>query len=69
MAQITYTVPLQPVERTQEIMQAIASHFVAWSQNYNASLISIVRNGSDVEYTFSNPLPQAELRAIRALVT
>lgn len=69
MAQITYTVPLQPIERTETIMQAIATHFVSWAQNYNASLISIVRNGPNVEYTFSNPLPQAELRAIRAEVT
>lgn len=68
MAQITYTVPLQPIERTETIMAAIAGHFVVWAQNYNASLVSIVRVGPNVEYTFSNPLPQEELRAIRAMI-
>lgn len=69
MAQTTYTVPLQPLDRTQEIMQAVASHFVAWAQNYNASLQKIERVGPNVEYTFSNPLPQSELRAIRAEIS
>lgn len=69
MANTTYSVPVTPVDRLAEVMCAVANHMQAWNQAHNAALVSIVRNGANVDFTFSNPLPAAELRAIRAVVT
>jgi hypothetical protein len=65
VAQITYTVPLLPFERTEAIMSGVIGHMREWAAQHNASLMSIVRNGPNVEYTFSNPVPAVELAAIR----
>lgn len=65
MANTPYVVPLTPIGRTQAILSGVANHAVSWSQKYNATLVSIVNDGTNVTYTFSNPLPQAEIDAIR----
>lgn len=65
MAQTTYSVPVQPPDRVLEAMIAVFSHLVAWKQVHNIDFVSCVRNGPNLDVTFSDPVPQAERQAIR----
>lgn len=64
MAQTTYTVAFLPIERTEAICSAIIGQLGAWAELFDVHFVSIVKVGDNIEYTFTNPLPQAETDSI-----
>jgi len=65
MAQTTYSIPVQPTDRAIAVACAVFNHLVAWKQLYNIDFISAVRNGANIDWTFSDAIPQPELSVIR----
>lgn len=65
MAQTTYSFPVSPSDRTVEAMVAVFYHLQAWKQIYNVDFVSCIRNGANVDLTFSDPIPLAERLAIK----
>lgn len=61
----TYSFPVQPPDRAVEAMVAVFNHLVAWKTNYDIDFVSCVRNGANLDVTFSGPVPKAERDAIK----
>lgn len=66
MANTTYQLPVNNPERVVEAMCGVFQHLIGWKQNYNIDFVSCVRNGPNLDVTFSDPIPLAERQAIRA---
>lgn len=65
MAQTTYSIPVNNPPRVVEAMCAVFQHLVGWKIAYNIDFVSAIRNGPNLDVTFSDPVPQAEILAIK----
>jgi hypothetical protein len=65
MANTTYSFPVSPADRAVEAMVAVFTHLTAWKQRYNIDFVSCVRNGANLDVTFSDPVPKAERDAVK----
>jgi hypothetical protein len=63
--QTTYSFPVQPADRAVEAMCGVFLHLICWKQLYGIDFISCIRNGANLDVTFSDPIPKAERDAIR----
>ena len=68
MANTTYSIPLNQPARVAEAMAAVFLHLVEWKRRFNIDFVSCVRNGANLDVTFSDPVPQAEREHIRMTV-
>jgi hypothetical protein len=68
MANTTYSIPLNQPARVAEAMSAVFLHLVSWKQRFNIDFVSCIRNGANLDVTFSDPVPQSEREHIRMSV-
>lgn len=65
MAQTTYSIPLNQPARVADAMAAVFQHLVGWKREYNIDFVSCIRNGAQIDVTFSDPIPASEQVTIR----
>lgn len=68
MANTTYSIPLNNPGRIADAMSQVFMHLIGWKLRYNIDFVSCIRNGSNLDVTFSDPLPQVERDHIRLTV-
>jgi hypothetical protein len=72
MANTSYSIPVGSAaarERAQDVLVGVGGHLIAWREIYNIDLVSIVVQGANLVFTFSNPVPIEEQRHIRISVS
>lgn len=65
MAQTTYQLPLSDQQRAVDAMRVVFDHLQSWKAKYNIDFLSCIRNGPNLDVTFSDAIPQGERTHIR----